>query len=133
MPSHLLDTDILSDLMRHPQGRIAQRIARLGEDRVCTSIVVIAELRAGIAKRRSRRLADQLAAILDGLDVLPLEAPADASYGELRARLEQSGNAIGGNDMLIAAHALALELTLVTGNEREFSRVRGLRVENWLR
>jgi tRNA(fMet)-specific endonuclease VapC len=66
------------------------------------------------------------------LDVLPLEVPADAEYGRLRAELEKAGTPIGGNDQLIAAHALALEATIVTSNVAEFSRVKGLRVENWL-
>jgi len=130
--AYLLDTNILSDLMRHPAGRIANRIAQT-EQQVCTSIIVIAELKYGIAKAGSRRLAIQLAAILGGIDVLPFETPADMAYAELRTRLEQAGRPIGGNDMLIAAHALTLDLTLVTANEREFSRVPDLRIENWLR
>lgn len=129
---YLLDTNIVSDLMRHPRGRVAARIAELGEPRICTSIIVVAEIRYGIAKTGSRRLPAQLAAILGGLVILPFEAPADLRYGELRARLEQIGGPIGANDMLIAAHALTLGLTLVTANEREFSRVQGLSVENWL-
>jgi tRNA(fMet)-specific endonuclease VapC len=130
---YLLDTNIISELMRHPDGRVANRIEQIGSERVCISIVVVAELRYGIAKSRSRRLPGQLAAILEGMDVLPFEAPADVTYAELRSALEQSGIPIGANDMLIAAHALALGLTVVTDNEREFSRVRGLSTENWLR
>jgi tRNA(fMet)-specific endonuclease VapC len=130
---YLLDTNVLSELMRHPNGQIAEQIEQTGAAQVCTSIVVVAELRYGVAKSRSRRLAIQLAAILDGLDVLRFQAPADAVYGELRSELERNGTPIGANDMLIAAHALALDLTLVTANEREFSRVRNLRIENWLR
>jgi tRNA(fMet)-specific endonuclease VapC len=130
--AYLLDTNILSDLMRHPAGRIANRIAQT-EQRVCTSIIVIAELKYGIAKAGSRRFLIQLAAILGGIDVLPFESPADVAYAELRARLERAGRPIGANDLLIAAHALALDLTLVTANEREFARVPFLRIENWLR
>lgn len=130
---YLLDSNALSDLMRNPGGRIAERIGQIGEDEVCTSIIVLAELRYGIAKAGSRRLAAQFAAILGGIAVVSFEPPADATYGELRTRLERAGTPIGANDMLIAAHALALDLTLVTGNEREFSRVPGLRIENWLR
>lgn len=133
MAAYLLDTNVLSELMRHPQGGVAKRIERIGPEQVCTSILVLAELRYGIAKSRSRRLPAQLAAILQGLDVLPFEAPADAAYAEIRTMLEREGTPIGANDMLIAAHALALGLTLVTDNEREFSRVRGLLIENWLR
>jgi tRNA(fMet)-specific endonuclease VapC len=133
MAEYLLDTNILSELMRHPNGHVAKRIEQVGSEEVCTSIVVLAEVRYGIAKSRSRRLAAQLAAILEGIDVLPLEVPSDIAYAEVRTALERNGRPIGANDMLIAAHALALGLTLVTDNEREFSRVRGLSIENWLR
>jgi len=75
----------------------------------------------------------QLEAVLDAVDVLALEQPVDAVYGEVRARLERAGQSIGGNDLLIAAHALTLGHTIVTDNEREFSRVVDLRIENWLR
>lgn len=129
---YLLDTNILSDLMRNPHGHVADRIAQNGEQQVCTSIIVVAELRFGVAKTRSRRLAAQLAAILGGIAVLPFEAPADVTYSEVRTQLEQTGNPIGANDMLIAAQALSLGLTLVTANQREFSRVQGLTIENWL-
>ena len=129
---YLLDTNILSNLLRDPGGRAAQRLARAGADQVCTSIIVVAELRYGIAKARSGRLETQFEAILPGIDVMPFEPPADLSYGDLRTRLERAGTPIGGNDMLIAAHTLALGLTLVTANEREFSRVPDLRIENWL-
>jgi len=129
----LLDTNIVSDLVRHPRGRIADRIAEVGEQHICTSIIVAAELRYGAAKKGSSRLTAQLEAVLDALDVLVLEAPVDIVYGELRARLEQAGQPMGGNDLLIAAHALALGHTVVTENEREFSRIDDLRVENWLR
>src|SRR5437667_12877034 len=130
---YLLDTNIVSDLVRNPQGRVAQHIRKVGEAQVCTSIIVAAELRYGAAKKGSSRLTAQLEAVLDALDVLVLEAPVDIVYGELRARLEQAGQPMGGNDLLIAAHALALGHTVVTDNEREFSRIDDLRVENWLR
>jgi len=129
----LLDTNIVSDLVRHPRGRIADRIAKLSEARVCTSIIVAAELRYGAAKKASSRLAAQLEVVLGALDVLALEPPADVVYGELRARLERAGQPIGANDLLIAAQALALRHTVVTDNEREFSRIDNLQVENWLR
>jgi tRNA(fMet)-specific endonuclease VapC len=131
MPGYLLDTNILSELMRHPHGPVAKRIEQIGSERVCTSIVVLAELRYGVTKSRSRRLPQQLAAIIEGIDLLPLEAPADVTYADLRTTLERNGTPIGANDMLIAAHALALGLTLVTADVQEFSRVPGLRIENW--
>lgn len=130
---YLLDTNILSDLVRHPQGVIAARIADVGEDAVATSIVVAGELRFGAERRGSERLSRQLETILSLLPVLPLADEADIHYGRLRANLERRGLPIGGNDMLIAAHALSLDATLVTDNMREFERVAKLRYENWLR
>ena len=130
---YLLDTNIVSDLVRNPGGRAAAGIARVGEDAVCTSIVVAAELRYGAAKKGSAALSKQLQAVLGALDVLAFETPADEAYGQLRADLERTGQLIGPNDLLIAAQAMALGCTLVTDNEREFARVSGLTVENWLR
>lgn len=133
MTRYLLDTNVVSDLVRNPGGVMADRIGEVGEANVCTSIVVTAELRYGAAKRASPRLTAQLEAVLEALETLPLESPADAIYGRIRTRLEQSGRPIGGNDLLIASHALALGCTLVTDNEREFMRIEGLEWQNWLR
>src|SRR6059036_760141 len=129
---YLLDTNIVSDLVRNPQGRVAQHIRKVGEAQVCTSIIVAAELRYGAAKKGSPRLSAQLEAVLGVLAVLPFETPADAAYGLLRTRLEQAGTPIGANDLLIAAQTLSLGYTIVTDNEKEFTRVRSLRRENWL-
>jgi tRNA(fMet)-specific endonuclease VapC len=128
----LLDTNIVSHLVRHPQGMIRDRVADVGEQSVCISLVVAAELRFGVAKKRSVRLAQQVEAVLSALQILPLETPVDAHYAEIRAALEAAGHPIGPNDLLIAAHARALGLTLVTHDIGEFSRVPGLRIENWL-
>ncbi|MGE0046857.1 MAG: type II toxin-antitoxin system VapC family toxin [Hyphomonadaceae bacterium] len=128
----LLDTNIVSDLVRNPQGRTAAKIAELGEDAVATSIIVAAELRYGAAKKGSERLTSQLESILTALEIIPWEVPADAAYGAVRVALEAAGTPIGANDLLIAAQTLALDMVLVTNNEREFARVRGLKIENWL-
>jgi tRNA(fMet)-specific endonuclease VapC len=130
---YLLDTNVVSDLVRNPQGKVAQRIGKIGETQVCTSIIVSAELRYGAAKKASPKLSAQLESVLGALQVLPFEAPADAIYGVLRTRLERAGRPIGANDLLIAAQALSLGLTIVTDNEKEFARVDDLRRENWLR
>lgn len=132
MTRYMLDTNIISDLMRNPQGRAAKRLAKVGETNICTSIVVAAELRYGCAKSGSKLLLDSVEAILAEIVVLPFDAPADAEYGEIRAGLESAGTPIGGNDLLIAAHARAADAVMVTANAGEFSRVRGLKVENWL-
>lgn len=131
--SYLLDTDIVSDLVRAPNGRVAERIREVGELRVATSIVVAAELRYGAARRGSERLTRQVETILGALTVLPLDEPVDEIYGDVRAELDAAGTPIGANDLLIAAQAIALDAVVVTGNAREFGRVPGLRIENWLR
>src|SRR6516165_4658343 len=97
---YLLDTNIVSELIRNPQGRVTNRIRDVGEAQVATSIIVAAELRYGSAKKGSARLTAQVEAVLGAMDVLPFEEPADREYGVLRARLEQKGQPMGGNDML---------------------------------
>lgn len=132
MTRYMLDTNIISDLIRNPQGKAARRIAKVGEDTVCTSIIVAAELRYGCAKSGSKKLLSTVEDLLAEIEVLPFEAPADTEYGQIRTGLEAAGTPIGGNDLLIAAHARATEAIIVTANADEFKRVRGLRVENWL-
>jgi tRNA(fMet)-specific endonuclease VapC len=129
---YLLDTNVLSDLIRRPRGAIAQRIAAVGETTVATSIIVAAELRYGAQKSGSQELAERINLVLSALSVLPVETPADRHYAKILQHLTRRGTPIGPNDLLIAAHALTLDLTVVTGNEREFARVPGLKVENWL-
>jgi tRNA(fMet)-specific endonuclease VapC len=129
---YLLDTNIVSDLVRHPRtSRVREGIARVGEDAVHLSIIVAAELRYGVARSGNARLRDQLHHILAGLAVLPFTEPADAIYAELRTRLERQGEPLGGNDLLIAAQALAGGHTLVT-TDQSFARIAGLASENWL-
>jgi tRNA(fMet)-specific endonuclease VapC len=128
----LLDTNIISDLVRHRHGRVAGRIRELAAAEIVTSIIVAAELRFWAEKRRARRLEARIEEVLATLEVLPFEVPADAVYARLRVDLERRGRPIGGNDLLIAAHALALGHILVTANTREFARVTGLGCENWL-
>jgi tRNA(fMet)-specific endonuclease VapC len=128
----MLDTNIISDLVRNPQGKAAKRIAKVGEDSICTSVIVAAELRYGCAKSGSTRLLKAVEDLLAEIDVLPFEVPADAEYAGIRAELEAAGKPIGGNDLLIAAHAYTTGATIVTANTNEFKRIRGLKVENWL-
>lgn len=132
MSRYLLDTNIISDLLRNPGGKAARRAIAAGQDAVCTSIIVAAELRHGCGKKGSARLLAAVEQLLETIPVLPLEAPADAVYGSLRAELEAAGRAIGSNDLLIGAHAHALGATMVTANTAEFSRIQSLAVENWL-
>lgn len=129
---YLLDTNIISSLFREPQGKVYKHLQRVGEDAICTSIIVAAELRFGAQKRAAPVLVAWVEQILSSIDILPLDAPADQTYAEIRAYLERTGQVIGPNDLLIAAHALQLGLVVVTDNTGEFARVPGLMVENWL-
>lgn len=130
---YLLDTNIISDLMRNRTGTCAARLADVGSENVCTSIIVACELRYGVARKKSVELSRRLQAVLGAIEVLALDTPADIAYGQLRAKLEREGAPVGANDLLIAAHALAIGATLVSDNDKEFVRITGLRVENWLR
>jgi tRNA(fMet)-specific endonuclease VapC len=132
MARFLLDTNIISHLIRNPRGAAGTRIALVGDARICTSIIVAAELRYGAAKKASPRLVHEIESLLSRFSVLPVETPTDVFYGKLRTDLESTGRVIGANDLLIASHAMALNCTLVTDNDREFSRIPDLAVENWL-
>jgi tRNA(fMet)-specific endonuclease VapC len=129
---YLLDTNIISDLIKNPKGKAAKRVVRVGEDNICTSIIVAAELRYGCAKKASNRLLKAVEDLLGEIEVLPFDIPADVAYGAIRSKLESAGKPIGANDLLIAAHACAIDATIVTANVDEFKRVPGLKVENWL-
>jgi tRNA(fMet)-specific endonuclease VapC len=128
----MLDTNIVSDLIKNPGGQAAQRIQAVGGETICTSIIVAAELRYGCAKKGSRTFSKKVEALLAEVPVLALDVPADTEYGGIRAALEAAGQTIGHNDLLIAAQACALGAIIVTANEGEFRRIRGLQVENWL-
>jgi tRNA(fMet)-specific endonuclease VapC len=128
----MLDTNIVSELARNPHGPVTRRIAAVGPAAICVSIITAAELRYGCAKKGSAKLLAQIAAILESVQVLALDVPADTEYGGIRSELEAAGKPIGPNDLFIAAHAYALQAVLVTANVAEFSRIRGLKVENWL-
>ncbi|MBZ9807457.1 type II toxin-antitoxin system VapC family toxin [Mesorhizobium sp. BR1-1-9] len=128
----MLDTNIISDMIRNPAGKAANAVEREGDDAICTSIVVASELRYGCARKGSARLLKKVEQLLAEIPVLPLDLPADAEYGALRAELEAAGQPIGHNDLFIAAHACAMGITLVTANTGEFIRIRNLKIENWL-
>ena len=128
----MLDTNVLSDAVRSPQGIVARRIEAVGQSNVSISIVVAAELRFGAENRGSDRLRRQVDAVLSGIEIVPLAEPVDREYAMLRAALKRRGSPIGPNDLLIAAHALARGAVLVSANRKEFSRVDGLALENWL-
>jgi tRNA(fMet)-specific endonuclease VapC len=131
MRQFLLDTNILSGLIKNPSGPVFRRLAPLNSNAFCTSILVAAEMRYGATIKRSPRLAKDVDEILRRIAVKAFESPADQRYAELRATLEARGNQLAANDTLIAAHALALDCVLVT-DHRAFGRVPNLTIENWL-
>jgi tRNA(fMet)-specific endonuclease VapC len=136
MPTYLLDSNALSELVRNPQGPVGREFQLKTLDRkahMLTSIIVACEMRYGVAKKGSSILEDRVEHMLAALEIAPLTLGVEAKYAALRVDLERRGQTIGANDMLIAAHALELDAVLVTDNVREFKRVKGLRVENWLR
>lgn len=128
----MLDTNIISDAIRNPYGRAAERMATMADDRIAISAIVASELRFGASKRGSDRLTFLIEAVLSRLAVLPYEDAASRQFAEIRVALEREGRPIGATDLFIAAHARTLDLTLVTANTREFARVPGLKIENWL-
>ena len=129
---YMLDTNIVSDMIRNPRGKVVQHIAYIGEQGLSVSVIVAAELRYGTAKARSPRLLGLVEEALSRLVIVPYDVPADEHYSGIRVELETAGKPIGQNDLFIAAHAFTLGLPLVTDNVGEFSRIRGLKVENWL-
>ena len=131
-PAWMLDTNALTDLIRYPRGALMQHLAATEPDAVCTSIVVACELRFRAHRKGSAALTQRVEQLLEALSVLPLDLPADQHYADIRATLERAGTPIDNNDLYIAAHARSRGMTLVTHNTREFARVPGLRVEDWL-
>ena len=128
----MLDTNVISDMIRNPAGKAASAMAREGDAAVCTSIVVASELRYGCARKGSAKLLKKVEDLLAEIPVLPLDVSVDAEYGALRAELEAADQPIGHNDLFIAAHACVLGAILVTADIGEFTRIRKLKVENWL-
>ena len=108
------------------------RASGLADDELAINAIVACEIEYGLTKRNSTRLRDQIEAILAAIPVLDFPPTLAEHYGQIRVDLEGRGTPIGPNDLIIAAHAAAAELTLVTNNEKEFRRVRNLKVENWL-
>lgn len=126
---YMLDTNVISHLIRFPNGPVFTHLKSILPDTACTSIVVCAEIRFGLKKKASSNFIRQAEQILSAMEILPLEPPVDEHYGEIRAYLNQIGQPIGWNDLFIAAHARSLNMILVTDNIREFSRVPELEID----
>jgi tRNA(fMet)-specific endonuclease VapC len=130
---YLLDTNIASDAINEPKGAVAKQIRNVGRGTVAINQIVSGELRYGLYRNRTDNLSARVFGFLERISILPIDADSDDQYGRIRAMLERKGTPIGANDMWIAAQVLSLDLTLVTDNVAEFSRVDGLKIENWLR
>lgn len=131
-PNFLLDTNICIYIINRQPEAVFKHFAGLQVGDVAISGITGGELHYGVAKSGSERNMRALEKFLAPLDVLPFDEAAMREYGKLRAHLEKKGAVIGSLDMLIASHALALGVVLVTNNRREFKRVPGLRLENWV-
>ena len=129
---YLLDTNIISEALRNPFGPLQNRVANFDEGLIATSAIVASEMRYGARKKGSARLIERVEDILVRVEVLPYDELASHHFADIRAGLEKQGRQIGWGDYFIAAHARSLNLTLVTDNIREFSRVGGLKIENWI-
>ena len=132
MPRYMLDTDTCSYVMKRSSERVLKRLQAMPVQDVCISVISKAELLYGV-ELSARRQHDEAAlkAFLEYAEVLPFLDEASPHYARIRADLKKRGTMIGANDLLIAAHALSLGMTLVTNNTREFKRIRGLTIENW--
>ena len=129
----LLDTNVCIDLIRRRPPSMLDRFRRHQVGEIGISVVTLAELEYGVSgSSRPAQNREALDQFVSPLEVVPFDRPATTAYGRLRAALEKKGQTIGSMDMLIAAHALSLEVRLVTHNSREFGRVPGLKTEDWL-
>ena len=130
MPGFMLDTDTVSFALRG-QGRVAAHLLEHRPSEICISSVTLAELRYGADMRRSRKLHGLIDTFVEPVAVLPFDQTAADRFGGVAVALARQGVPIGEFDTLIAAHALAMRLTLVTNNTKHFNRVAGLTTENW--
>lgn len=132
MAIFMLDTDISSYIIKRSHDTVLQRLQKTTVEDVCISVITSAELQYGVAiSPRQVQDAYALDAFLRHVTVLDFPEAAAQDYAAIRAVLKSCGTMIGANDLLIASHARSAQLTLVTNNVREFSRVPGLKIENW--
>ena len=130
MAGFMLDTDTVSFALRG-QGQVATRVLDHSPSDICISSITLGELRYGAARRRSRKLQRLIDTFVGAISVRPFDQAASDRFGPVAASLAARGTPIGGFDTLIAAHALAAGLTLITNNTKHFDRVDGLRTDNW--
>ena len=129
---YMLDTDICIYMIKNYSEKMKKHLGKCEEGDICVSVITYAELEYGVQKSKYASMNKiALTKALSDFEVLPFDGVAAEVYGEIKTDLEKQGKPIGPNDLLIAAHAKALGLTLVTNNTKEFKRVKGLKVENW--
>lgn len=133
MNVYLLDTNILSDVAHDPTGPVARKLDEIDPDSIVSSVVVAAEVWFGVENNPSYRSRARTESFMETVRVLGMGPEVARVYGRMRAEMQKSGRSLGPNDMLIAAHALSLDATLVTDDAKAFAQVPGLRIENWLR
>ena len=134
MARYMLDTDTCSYIMRRSSAPVIRRLQATPLTDICISVITKSELLFGIqVSPRQPQNAAALSAFLPLVEVLDFDGQAATHYAEIRADLKSRGALIGANDLVIAAHARSLGLTLVTNNTAEFKRVKGLSTENWTR
>lgn len=129
---YMLDTNICIYIIKRKPPQILEKFTAINQEDICISSITLAELEFGVCKSNNpirNKLA--LMIFLAGIKILPFDSVAATDYGDIRATLEKRGTPIGANDLLIAAHARSLKLTLVTNNTKEFERVDDLKFENW--
>jgi tRNA(fMet)-specific endonuclease VapC len=132
MPRYMLDTDTCSYIMKRSHDAVLKRLAKVPVEDVCISVITKSELLFGVEVSPKRRQDEAaLDAFLHHVEVLDFPDKASSHYARIRADLKARGAMIGANDLLIAAHARSLGLTLITNNTREFRRVRNLSIDNW--
>jgi tRNA(fMet)-specific endonuclease VapC len=130
---YMLDTNICIYIIKKKPANVLDRLKRLDIGDICISVITLAELVYGVEKSQNREKNQiALAAFLAPIEILPFSDRAAVKYGEIRAFLEKTGQTIGAYDLLIAAHALSENLTLVTNNVSEFGRIPDLSIENWV-
>ena len=133
MKRFMLDTDMCSYIIRQHPESVRQRFQTLAMDQLCVSVVTYAELMYGVERSSSRRVNRPIVEdFVRHLDVLDWDTGAADHYGVIRAKLDAAGTPIGAMDMMIAAHAKSIKAVLVTNNQKHFTKVKGLKTDNWV-
>jgi len=133
MKRYMLDTDMCSYIIREHSESVRQRFQKLTMEQLCISVVTYAELIYGVERSSSRRVNRPIIEdFVRHLDVMDWDTDAADQYGVIRTELEAAGTPIGAMDMMIAAHAKSIKAVLVTNNQKHFTKVKGLKIDNWI-